>query len=118
MIEVEVLQRNALFHDMDSNNPRQLALEWILNQDKMQPDDVNLYQRYILAVVAFSLDSISWINCGNHTSSDNSGKEYAVDSCSVSGVEHSVWLSGNDECTWYGVTCGEGIVLGLELSEF
>lgn len=91
-IESHVLQRNATFHFMSRTDPRFLALDWILNNDEMElkVSDSNLYQRYILALLAFRFSSLEWTN----------------------------WLTGTDECEWYGVTCDDdGTVIGLEVGE-
>lgn len=125
-IENNVLQRNAVFEDMDINDPRYLALDWILNKDKMllATDDVNLFQRYILALVAFSLDSLAWYYCGEHRSFGTATEMFVVEDCEVpipgTGQigEFKVWLSSTDECDWYGVICSSnGVARGLELSK-
>lgn len=123
-VETKVLQRNATWARMAPSDPRRLALEWIVHKDKLQLDslDARLSQRYVLALLAFSFDSLAWEYCGNHTSPIN-GKEYEVESCLVENddgeeEEHSVWLSSVDECDWYGVTCSNGVVKGLDVSEF
>ena len=124
-IQLNVLQRNATWDHMAKDDPRQLALDWILHKDKMQLErlDERLSQRYICALLAFSFDSPAWTFCGNRTIPGNAEEEYDVSSCLVtdqSGQEnyHSVWLSNTDECDWYGVTCVDDTVIGLELSEF
>jgi len=97
-IESEVLQRGATFYEIDFDDPRYLALEWILNQDEMRvPSDApNLVQRYVLALIAFSLDSEAWDDDELFPS----------------------WFSGEDECTWYNVSCFEGRVLALQMNEY
>lgn len=67
-VEAGILQRGVNFTDMDKSDPRYLALEWILHADELQldSDDKNLYQRYVLALMAFSLDSLAWFACGEH----------------------------------------------------
>ena len=80
-IESTVLQRSASFDSMDENDPRYLALDWILYTDQRQltTDDDNLSQRYTLALTAFSLDSLAWYACGEHCNLVNAGEEF-VDS--------------------------------------
>ncbi|KAL7537964.1 hypothetical protein ACHAXR_008184 [Thalassiosira sp. AJA248-18] len=121
-IESTVLQRNVVFDGMDERDPRYLALDWVLHKDQRQitTDDTNLSQRYILALIAFSLDSLAWYACGEHRNLFE--EEYAVEICSVQNggtgliENHSVWLSSADECQWYGVICSsDGIVRGVEL---
>ncbi|KAL7543754.1 hypothetical protein ACHAXR_013446 [Thalassiosira sp. AJA248-18] len=118
-----VLQRNATWDSMAKDkDPRHLALNWILHQDKMQLErlDEKLSQRYILALLAFSFDSLAWKFCGNHISPGK--KDYVVESCQVPDEagrfeEHSVWLSNKDECDWWGVTCGNDRVTGLDMND-
>jgi len=119
-----VLQQNATWNSMAKDkDPRHLALNWILHNDKMQLErlDERLSQRYILALLAFSFDSLAWIFCGNHISLGK--KDHVVESCQVPDgarqfEEHSVWLSNKDECDWWGVTCVNDKVTGLDMSEF
>eukprot|EP00804_Cyclotella_cryptica_P018933 CCRYP_006451-RB/>CCRYP_006451-RB protein AED:0.28 eAED:0.28 QI:443/0.6/0.5/1/0.4/0.33/6/982/839 len=107
IIENHVLERHAKFSDMEDWDPRYLALEWILRHDKFH-DNTNLFQRYILALLAFSYDSDSW-NCGG---------VYDVKSCNKTEVfdDYSLWLSGTSECFWFGVSCDDDVVKGLDLS--
>ncbi|KAL7504037.1 hypothetical protein ACHAXN_002318 [Cyclotella atomus] len=127
-IEAGVLQRGVTFQDLDKKkDPRWLALDWILFKDQMQlqSNDKNLYQRYIMALLAFSLDSLAWKSCGEHREFDpkfgNLTGEYIVENCTVLDItgeeeEHGVWLSSTPECTWYGAICSSDDVLrGLQL---
>ena len=123
-LEANVLQRNATWNAIPKSDHRQLALNWILHEDKMQLETLNerLSQRYILALLAFSLDSLAWNSCGNHTASSGQGGEYSVDSCKVDDgagrkIHSFVWLSNSNECDWYGVTCVDGAVKGLDVSK-
>eukprot|EP00569_Conticribra_weissflogii_P008638 CAMPEP_0171366458 /NCGR_PEP_ID=MMETSP0879-20121228/5407_1 /TAXON_ID=67004 /ORGANISM="Thalassiosira weissflogii, Strain CCMP1336" /LENGTH=858 /DNA_ID=CAMNT_0011874277 /DNA_START=98 /DNA_END=2674 /DNA_ORIENTATION=+ len=118
VIEANVIKRNATFETLKYDDPRVFAMDWLLYDDPRQLDafDDNLAQRYSLAVVAFSFDSMAWMHCGNDGDVDSnsslcSGKDFHefIDE------EKYTWLSGVDECDWYGVTCLEGVVIGLEL---
>ncbi|KAL7551210.1 hypothetical protein ACHAWF_014424 [Thalassiosira exigua] len=120
-IESTVLQRNAVFDAMETDDPRSIALDWILHVDPRQLtiNDSNLSQRYILALVAFSLDSLAWYVCGGR---NTNGEESTVEDCQVYNWEsgnvevHKIWLTGADECLWYGVICSsDGVVRKLEL---
>mmetsp|Transcript_1716 Transcript_1716/g.3275 ORF Transcript_1716/g.3275 Transcript_1716/m.3275 type:complete len:665 (-) Transcript_1716:310-2304(-) len=123
-IEAGVLQRKVTFDELNATDPRVLALDWILHKDQMQllSDDVNLYQRYVLALLAYALDSLAWFACGDHRIIGNVTEFYAVEDCEVTNQmtgqmeQFRVWLSSTDECEWYGVLCsGDGVVRGLEL---
>jgi hypothetical protein len=94
-IEANVLCRGMKLCELPETDRRKFALDWLLNDDKKQlaVTDSNLYQRFILALLAFNFGS-------DFTSS--------VD-----------WLSNVDKCKWYGVTCdGSGEVSKLELGKF
>lgn len=103
LIEKNVLRRNLTFNDIDAIDPRYLALDWILHEDRLQltADSPNILQRYILAVLAFSFDIYSW-NCGMVKDLDacNDTYYYGDD-------DYAVWLSGADECLWWGVYCND-----------
>jgi hypothetical protein len=91
-IESNVLSRGVKFSELAETDSRNLALDWLLHDDEMQLDvpDSNLYQRFILALLAF-----------------NSGSDFR------SSVD---WLSETDECVWEGVTCDvNGEIIKLEL---
>lgn len=111
MLKDNVLQRNVSFKDMKSNDPRLLALEWLLSDDRMQlsHSDSNVMQRYILALLAFSFDLYSW-DCGMVN---------GLASCNMTDYDGNDgnWLSRTDECMWWGVSCGEGAVKKIDLCE-
>lgn len=95
-LEKEVLKRNATFNNMSRDDPRLLALDWLMHNDEMQLEeaDTKLNQRYILALLAFQFDSPGWY------SPQTNG---------------SLWLKSKDECEWYGVHCVDHAVIGLDL---
>mmetsp|Transcript_18461 Transcript_18461/g.37767 ORF Transcript_18461/g.37767 Transcript_18461/m.37767 type:complete len:197 (-) Transcript_18461:916-1506(-) len=114
---------------MEAGDPRLLALDWILHRDGMQlvSDDVNLYQRFVLAVFAYSLDSFAWYSCGklgeNFTVNiEEDVEKFPENVCPVWNPyinrteTFGVWLSSTPECTWFGITCSDdGVVKGIEL---
>lgn len=106
-LETVALLRNATFSNMDTDDPRYLALDWLLNDDEMNLDSSakNLNQRYTLALLAFSLGSRNW--------------NYEIDETARSDAigENNTWLSSDDECSWYNVTCADGKVVALQLSK-
>lgn len=110
IIEENILERNASFSSMSNVDPRYLALEWILHDDRMQlsATDSNLDQRYILATLAFSFELYSWW-CG---------MIYDNDYCNTTDdqVDYDLWLSETDECSWFGVECDHnGTITELDL---
>ncbi|KAL7479045.1 hypothetical protein ACHAW6_004794 [Cyclotella cf. meneghiniana] len=66
-IERNVLQRNVTFGAMGATDDRDLALKWITDIDPMNLDvsDSNLFQRYILALLAFDLSNLDWLSNGS-----------------------------------------------------
>ena len=119
LIEEKVLQDNARFNSMDENDPRLLALDWILHKDEMQLEsfDSNLSQRYVLALIAFQLDYQVWTSCGG-----NYWDTEVTCTVDINGTdpeeEYRRWLSGTNECDWYGVECLGGIVREIRLREY
>ena len=117
-LEGGVLVRNETFDEMKKGDPRLLALDWILHTDMMQlvSDDINLYQRFALAVLAYSLDSPAWYKCGDP------GENYTESECLLTYPDNSTatfgtWLSSTSECEWFGVTCSaDGVVRGVDLN--
>ena len=125
-IEAGVLQRSVNFTSLEKSDPRYLALDWILHYDNLQleSDDKNLYQRYVLALLAFTLDSTAWFACGEHRTFGNETLNFSNEDCEVTNVatgqieNHKVWLSSTEECDWYGVICSsDEVVRGVELSK-
>jgi hypothetical protein len=117
IIEQKVICGNAKFSDMDKDDPRLLAMDWILHEDEMQLElsAPNLSQRYVLALLAFQFDYMAWTSCGGNYSSPKvtcsvENNRYAVE-------EYSRWLSNTNECKWYGVACLDGKVRELNLRE-
>jgi hypothetical protein len=103
MIERYVLKRNATWSNLLVEDPRHLALNWILHEDEMQleANDPKLKQRYTLALMGIEFDYRAW-NSHNNESSDSFD-----------------WLTSEDECQWFGISCSkDGEVTGVELCKF
>jgi hypothetical protein len=84
------------------------AFEWLANVDEAQlcPDDIDeVEQRYIMAVLYYSTEGDSWLNCSATASS-------------VCPSEGSRFLSGEDVCFWYGVSCSRGDVTGISIGKY
>ena len=130
--------RNETFAALDEDDPRARALDWILHDDALQleSNDVNLYQRFVLAVVAYALNSGAWYNCG--VASRRNGSAYNESQCLLlrdgatwwnckdralvlgeNATEEecfysSVWLSSTPECSWFGAICsGDGTLRAI-----
>lgn len=77
------------------NAPTVEAFNWIVDRDpmKLDPHSESLVQRYVLAVIYFSFNSLGW---------DANGDD---------------WMTGISECKWKGVKCDDSSrVIGLELT--
>ena len=73
-----------------------LAAEWLIDFDSYRicPDDDKLIQRYVMALFYFSTEGGAWSSCG------------------VSGdCESTRYLSGVNECEWFGVTCNADLCI-------
>jgi len=102
--------------DDDSNNmsPQEMATDWIINQDAMQltEESPNIVQRWALAVLAFATQHENWNVCGERPS-QASGLSYKCHTQTLNQVSgeyednanYSFWMSPDNECAWYGVTC-------------
>lgn len=82
------------------------ALNWLKNEDPLQlsNDDDNIERRLALATLYFSTGGDEWTNCSSTAES----------ACNDDGVER--FLSGTDECNWYGVECENGVLSSIDLS--
>jgi hypothetical protein len=74
----------------DSESAQSQALSWLESQGSLS--ELQLRQRFALATLAFEAASDQW---------DSSAG----------------WLSNDDECTWYGVSCTNGQVQAIELRD-
>ena len=73
----------------DKSSPQHQALCWLL-KEITGPVDSSIIQRYVLAVMFYSIDGDGWIN-------------------------NAHWTSGEDHCNWYGISCNKGVVDQLNL---
>lgn len=126
-IETGVLQRNATFDEMNSTDPRLMALNWIQYEDELRlnASSPNLSGRYVLALLAYSFNSSEWTYCGESLNNTNSSAHGSTDHwfCDAPSIDEAnanetyVWLSGTDECSWYGVSCEDEQVQSLQLDK-
>lgn len=115
----------------EPGTPHNNAINWIVNEDPMQMEasDQNLMQRFMMAFLYFHTSDNGnkpWTSC-------NPPKEGEDDTCvglqfarqpddSVEYIPRDGkfrWLSGKEECSWYGVLCeGGNKILGFNLIGF
>jgi hypothetical protein len=63
-IETNILQRNTTFDEMGATDARVFALDWITNKDQLRPNasDPDLFQRYILVLLAYEFSNSRWLS--------------------------------------------------------
>jgi len=84
---------------LEKGTPAYKALDWIANRDslKRKPSDARFVQRYVAAVFYYATGGDDWVDCSeNH--------EICRDRTSEN------FLSGTDECAWYGMGCRNGSI--------
>lgn len=109
---------DALFDDPAS--PQAQALEWITNEDEIQPvlcpnqigagcsrnGDFNpLVQRYVLAAFYFATEGETWTNCSEEGNCDRVVTPFGVANERVGDTSTANWLGPENECEWGGVAC-------------
>jgi len=88
--------------------PQYKAKKWIIEEDSyfICPDDPNLAQRYILAVLYFSTSGDDWFKCGAPESfNDTASIVQANTDCELNGKDADAWLTPSLECEWAGIAC-------------
>jgi len=88
--------------DPTPGSPQEQAITWFVMKDLREnglfcPNSKNrdkLTERYIMAVFYFSLGGDTWKKCGRNTQCNTITKNH-----------EDPYLSNNDYCNWYGVTC-------------
>merc|ERR1712151_414943 len=74
----------------DTNSSQYQAMQWIL-ADTHYSSDLDIYQRYSLMTIYYSLNGISWTN-------------------------NNKWGTSSTECNWFGVKCdADGNISELDL---
>ena len=91
------------FDDDDSSQVR--AFNWLIGEDSLRlcPGDVNLLQRYTLAVLYFETAGDRWLRCSANETTP---------------CEEERFLSGSHECLWGGIGCdSDNKVTSIHLDE-
>ena len=80
---------------MNKSSPQYLAADWVADLDPLMLsiEDPKLVQRYILAVLYFSMNGDEWESCGRN------------DRVCAGNTDATTWLSDSDECTWLANRC-------------
>jgi hypothetical protein len=89
VLEKELVDYDPTAFD-DPCGPHNFALQWLADMDGLQlePDAMEaVYQRFVVALFYFSTNMYSTILASH------------------SNRVQSPWLSGEPECTWFGITC-------------
>jgi hypothetical protein len=88
------------------------AFRWLIDEDPAQvcpEDELDVVQRYIMAVVYYSLGGDTWAEC-------NAASSPTPAPCS----DAARYLSGANVCRWFGVTCNAAsntVILGIILGK-
>ena len=88
----------------EPNAPFSLAADWIINDDPLQVKEMSkrLVQRFALVWFYFETTSggkSSWKRCNPPTENE--------DALCVAISDEMRWLTGTDECKWFGIICDE-----------
>lgn len=97
----------------DFTTPQGMAYEFITEDDRAQlcPDDDNLIQRYVAAVLYYSTEGDGWTECFEGDRDCGEGLSY------YGGKE--AFLSEDSECDWAGLTCNRsGELERIELCKY
>ena len=81
------------------------AAKWLVEQDAflLCPSDTKLIQRYVLALLYFSTNGDSWLQCTSTSNFNNCGMQTPFQGAFP-------YLSDRSECDWAGISCnGRGI---------
>jgi hypothetical protein len=104
-ILTDITPRSVVLTDGTAQNK---AFLWLINVDKVCPQDsLNVVQRYVLAVLYYSLGGDSWNTCNSATSP-------TLAACS----NRVRFLSADSECSWFNVTCTDGAISRIDLGTF
>jgi hypothetical protein len=108
--------------------PHYRAVEWIMNEDplQMEPNNPRLLQRYMMAFLYYHTTKNgeeSWRSCNPPQGDEVDTCTYLEftrldnDTIAYTPKEDRIrWLSGQDECFWEGVLCGNGAdIVGVNL---
>jgi len=92
-------------------SPQSKAFHWIVDDDPLRvdpsddiTDDSKILQRYVVAVIYFSMDGDDWF-CGS------AGDDWEDDCLNKDDQGSVPYLSGSDECTWYGNFCNDELFI-------
>jgi hypothetical protein len=105
---IELEQITLAISELDQftpGTPQSDAFLWLVNMDEEQvcPDDeVDVNQRYILAVLYFSTEGDSWNSC-------------SADGACVSETQR--FLGSEDACFWFGISCFRGEISGISIGK-
>jgi len=87
--------------------PQNQAADWLINldQDYTCPDDINLSQRYIMAVFYFSTEGNDWARCSAPSNFFNEEAIAQANRLCQLTLGGNAWLTPGIECEWAGLLC-------------
>ena len=120
---------DALFDD--PSTPQALALNWITNEDAIEPPlcpDKKMIQRYVLAAFYFATEGDNWDQCNApevfndpasvaeaNANCDRVVTPFQVNNDRIGDLSTDAWLSPVNECFWGGIACWGADTPNLEL---
>jgi hypothetical protein len=98
----------------DPAEPQGQATTWLIEEDSLLlcPDDLDILQRWSLAVTYFSTGGDAWFQC--------SANPLAMDNCGTVGsfLNDERFLSGTSECFWATILCENGRVTEIDFGKY
>ena len=104
-----LVHSSSLIDLLDPTTPQYRAMKFLTDDDDpgLCPDDPNIVQRFVLAVVYFQMGGDNWTLCGRS------------DLIACRGLNLTPWMSNRHECQWYGITCDHRFQINeFSLSEY
>jgi hypothetical protein len=109
----------------EPGSPQNLAATWLIEEDMayLCPQDLNLIQRYALAVFYFSTEGDDWFECTAPTDfSSMEAIQEANDGCDLNITGNPLpvdaWLTPSSECNWGAVACNdEGFIETIDFGK-
>lgn len=97
---------------LTSGTSQSKAFNWLVNIDELKlcPNrNVDIIQRYVLAVTYFSLGGDDWFTCAALANSNDTS------AC----IDQERYLSKANVCDWFNITCSiDGSIIGIALGKF
>ena len=94
-----------------AGSSQEMAYQWLVSDDGLQvcpEDELDVLQRYVLAVLYFAMDGDNWFQCSR-------SRPEAPSNCPP---QNAAFLSDVNVCLWLNVTCALNEVREISIGEF